>query len=67
MYEPSIPITLDDCGKEFNLDGTDVTLQMAIKAPRGMMILWKSYNDRFNRESTKCQAIKYFMKEHRDD
>ena len=73
---------LDDCGREFQVwfgpyetidKYRDVTVQMVIKAPRGTMVLFeyiphRQWRTEGNRSVTnKCQAIKAFMEEHRND
>ncbi len=75
-------IELDDCGREVHLSFVGrylvsyeayKTVSMIIKAPRGTMVLFHrepyqgvGYKS-FPKQTKQCQAIKRFMKEHKND
>ena len=63
---------LDDAGKEVHIKvrslytdvSVDLNINMVIKAPGGIMVL---FDHNYISPDTQCEAIKAFMKEHRDD
>ena len=60
-------ITLNDCGIKLHHGGQysyDAGIVMVIKAPKGIMVIFKG---QYNQLDAKGDAIRAFMKEHRND
>ena len=70
-------IELDDCGKRLHFDenrflddpGVNVTVSMVIKAPRGVLALFRSGESLYRHFVYEAQgkAIKAFMEDHQND